>query len=81
MEELEKMEALETALGGPGKAAKAAGVTLTSWGRWKASGLPGVRQGLGRSVVDLLHEKYCSSARRTSESCAADQGRDQPITE
>lgn len=31
----EKLLVIERKLGGPGKAAEACGVTLTSWGRWK----------------------------------------------
>jgi len=31
----EKIRLIEAAFGGPGKAAKAAGVTYTTWYRWK----------------------------------------------
>lgn len=32
---IEKMDVIQKRLGGAGKAAKAVGVTLTSWGRWR----------------------------------------------
>lgn len=62
MEELlERLKAIEAHFGGPGAAAKAAGVTGTSWSRWKA----GKPAPVGRSawIIERLYEEALREGR------------------
>jgi len=66
----EKMDLIEKAYGGAGQAAEAAGVTPTSWSRWKLSEKehhlkPEERRGIVPSgprliLIDLLYEQALS---------------------
>ncbi|MDR3568863.1 MAG: molybdopterin biosynthesis protein [Syntrophobacteraceae bacterium] len=74
-----QMELIEKHLGGAGKAALAAGVTATSWSRWKAGHpLPG---GSSLKLIEKLHEEALSSMPAQQEAdTAADRASGDPMT-
>lgn len=61
-----KLKAIEKFYGGPGKAADAAGVTLTSWGRWKNPN--GVTpSGPRLKLIEILYEQAIASDLAVNE--------------
>lgn len=61
-----QMELVEKHLGGAGKAAMAAGVTATSWSRWKAGNpLP---MGPSLKIIEKLHEEALGSLSDAREA-------------
>ena len=60
MSQTRKMQEIEAALGGPVKAARAAGVSYVSWWRWST----GKVSPWNPELINLLWEKHCGQRKR-----------------